>query len=297
MYTATRMRPPIVAANWKMHLGRPDEALAFVRRIRHPLSEVDGVDRVLCPPFTALAAVAEALAPTPIRVGAQNMHWGETGAHTGEVSPAMLAGFCRFVIVGHSECRATGGLLETDEAVGRKVRAALAHDMTPIVCVGESLAQRERGDTHAFVGGQVAAAFEGLKGEEVSRCVIAYEPIWAIGTGQAATPAEANRVAALSIRGALADRFGEAVARRVRVQYGGSVNAENIDGFMAMPEIDGALVGGASLRTDFVELARRDAHLLASDFADLTGQKSVVSAQGAGLSATAAQVAPVRQLY
>jgi triosephosphate isomerase len=251
------MRQPIVAANWKMNLGRPDEALDFVRRIRHPLSEIEGVDCVLCPPFTALVAVAEATARTSIRVGAQDMHWEEKGAHTGEIAPTMLAGHCRFVIVGHSERRATGSLSEADAAIGRKVRAALTHDMTPIICVGESLAQRDRGETHSFVSGQVESAFEGLSEGEARRCVLAYEPIWAIGTRQAATPADANRVVALSIRAALADRFGEAAAQTVRVQYGGSVSVDNIDGFMAMPEIDGALVGGASLKPDFVELVRR----------------------------------------
>jgi triosephosphate isomerase len=204
-------------------------------------------------------AVAEATARTPVRVGAQNMHWEEEGAHTGEIAPTMLAGHCRFVIVGHSERRATASLSEADGSINRKVHAALAHDMTPIICVGESLEQKESGETHAFVSGQVTSAFEGLSEGEASRCVIAYEPIWAIGTRQAATPADANRVVALSIRDALAEGFGEAVAQAVRVQYGGSVSVNNIGSFMAMPEIDGALVGAASLKPDFVELARRAA--------------------------------------
>jgi triosephosphate isomerase len=259
MYTATGMRQPVVVANWKMNLGRPDEALAFVRRIRHPLSAIEGIDCVLCPPFTALMAVAENIARTSIRLGAQNMHWEEEGAHTGEISPTMLAGQCRFVIVGHSERRATGSRIEAEASINRKVHAALAHDMTPIICVGEGLASRERDETHAFVSAQVTSAFDGLGEHQASRCVIAYEPIWAIGTGRAATPADANRVVALSIRGALAERFGEAVARAVRVQYGGSVSVDNIEGFMAMPEIDGALVGGASLKPEFVELVRRAA--------------------------------------
>ena len=253
------MRQPILAANWKMNLGRPDEALDFVRRIRHPLCELEGVDVVLCPPFTALAAVAEAVRATPIALGAQNMHWEEKGAHTGEISPAMLAPLCRFVILGHSERRATGAMLDDDAAIQRKVRAALAHDLTPIVCVGENAAQKERGETHGWVSGQLAAALEGSTAEEVRRCVIAYEPIWAIGTGLAATPADANRVIALSIRGTIAETFGEGTAQAVRVQYGGSVSAENIAEFMTMPEIDGALVGGASLKPDYVDLVRRAA--------------------------------------
>ena len=251
------MRRPVMAANWKMNLGRTDEALEFVRRIRYPLSEIEGADRILCPPFTVLAAVAEALAPTSIAVGAQNMHFEDKGAHTGEVSAGMLAGLCRFVILGHSERRAAGGTFETDAAINRKVKAAVARDLTPIVCVGENLAQMEAGQTHAWVSGQVAGAFEGLSATQVARCVIAYEPIWAIGTGKAATPTDANRVIALSIRAPIADRFGEDVAQAVRVQYGGSVTVDNISDFMTMPEIDGALVGGASLKPDYVDLVRR----------------------------------------
>jgi triosephosphate isomerase len=253
------MRQPILAANWKMNLGRPDEALAFVRKIRHPLDGVEGVEKAICPPFTSLVAVAEALSRTSIGVGAQNAHWEKGGAHTGEIAPGMLAGLCRFVIVGHSERRATGGALESDRAIHLKVRAALAHGLVPIVCVGESLGQREKGEAHAFVSGQVTAAFSGLPADDAARCVVAYEPLWAIGTGRAATPVEANRTIALSVRGALADAFGEKVARSVRVQYGGSVTVENIADFMAMPEIDGALVGGASLKPDYVELVRRAA--------------------------------------
>jgi triosephosphate isomerase len=253
------MRRPILAANWKMNLGRPDEALDFVRRIRRPLGDLEGVDVVLCPPFTALAAVAEAVRATRIALGAQNMHWEEKGAHTGEISPKMLAPLCRFVILGHSERRAAGAVLEDDAAIQRKVRAGLAHGLMPILCVGENAAQKEAGETHRWVSGQVATAFAGSTADEVRRCVIAYEPIWAIGTGLAATPADANRVIALSIRGTIAETLGEGVAQSVRVLYGGSVSVENIAEFMAMPEIDGALVGGASLKPDYVELVRRAA--------------------------------------
>lgn len=262
------MHHPIIAGNWKMHLGRVDEALAFVRRIRYQLNEIEGVERVLCPPFTVLAAVAEVLRPTRIRLGAQTMHWEDQGAYTGEISPAMLAGVCQYVILGHSE-RRTGRVTspdqdeqatsESDAAVSRKVHAALAHGLAPIICVGENLAQNEAGQTHEFVGGQVRAALAGLAAPQAERCVIAYEPLWAIGTGRAATPADANRVIGLTIRGAIAETFGEATAQAVRVQYGGSVNVENIAAFMAMPEVDGALVGGASLKPEFVELVRRAA--------------------------------------
>jgi triosephosphate isomerase len=253
------MRQPVIAGNWKMNLGRAEEALAFVRSIRQALNDINTLERIVCPPFTVLAAVCQALQATRIKVGAQTMHWDDSGAHTGEVSPAMLDGLCTHVIIGHSERRAADANAESDAAVNKKVRAALAHGLTPIVCVGENLAQNEGGQTEDFVGGQVRQALDGLDGQEVARCVIAYEPIWAIGTGKAATPAEANRVMGVVIRGALSHKFGEDVAQAVRVLYGGSVNAENIAGFMTMPEIDGALVGGASLKPAFVELCRRAA--------------------------------------
>ena len=249
-------RRPLIAANWKMHLGHVEEALALVRRLRRGLSRIDGIDLVLCPPFTVLASMAEVLRPTSIALGAQTMHWENRGAHTGEVSPAMLTGLCRYVIVGHSERRASSGMLENDAAVNRKVRAALTHELTPIICVGEDAARNESGETDDFVGAQVRAALEGLAADEVRQTVIAYEPIWAIGTGRSATPAGANRTIALGIRGAVADRFDEEAAASVRVLYGGSVTADNIGGFMAMPDIDGALVGGASLQPGFVELVR-----------------------------------------
>jgi triosephosphate isomerase len=251
------MRQTIIAGNWKMHLGCVDEALAFVRRIRHPLNEIEGIERVLCPPFTVLAAVAEVLIPTSISLGAQTMHWEERGAHTGEISPSMLEGLCKYVILGHSERRATESLTENDTAINRKVHSALSYGINPIICVGENLQQNEANETHAFVSKQVRAALEGLTDEQARKCVIAYEPIWAIGTGKAATPADANTTIGLTIRGAITELLGEEVAQAVRVQYGGSVNVENIASFMAMPEVDGALVGGASLKPDFVELVRR----------------------------------------
>jgi triosephosphate isomerase len=184
------------------------------------------------------------------------MHWEEAGAHTGEVSPPMLAGICDHVILGHSERRASGDLTEDDTAVNRKLLAAVAHALVPILCVGESLELREAGETHDYVGRQVATALDGLTESQAAGCVIAYEPIWAIGSGHPATPADANRTIGLSIRGSIAEHFGEAVAREIRVLYGGSVTADNIADFMAMPSIDGALVGGASLNESFVDLVR-----------------------------------------
>lgn len=250
------MRMPIIAANWKMNLGDVDEAINFIRRIRHGLNQIQGIERVLCPPFTALATAFEVLQPTQIQVGAQNMHWEEKGAHTGEISAQMLSTICHYVIIGHSERRATESKNESDAAINRKIHAALKHDLTPILCVGENLEQNEGDQTHTFVSGQVQAALNELTSEQVKRCVIAYEPIWAIGTGKAATPSQANRVIGITIRGTIAELYDEATAQSLRVLYGGSVNVENITTFMQLPEIDGALVGGASLKPDFVDLVR-----------------------------------------
>jgi triosephosphate isomerase len=251
-----------------MNLGRAEEALAFVRAIRYQLNAISDVERVLAPPFTVLHLLADVLRPTQIELAAQTMHWEDAGAYTGEVSPTMLARVCRYAILGHSE-RRTGRVAfpgddvpasaESDTSVNLKVRAALAHGIVPIVCVGENLVQNEAGETNEFVSDQVQKALSGLEASQARRCVIAYEPIWAIGTGRAATPAVVNRVIGISIRGAIAQTFGEATAQAVRVQYGGSVSADNIGPFMAMPEVDGALVGGASLTPDFVELVRRAA--------------------------------------
>ena len=247
------MRTPIIAGNWKMN-KTATEAVAFVREIRHALNEIKGVDRVVCPPFMAIAGVADALSGTEIGVGAQNMHYEESGAFTGECAPSMIKPYCQYVILGHSERRAYFN--ETDEAVNKKVKAALAHDITPIVCVGETLEQNEAGITHEFVSGQVKAAFEGLNNAEMAKCVIAYEPIWAIGTGKSATSAQAGQIIGVTVRGAVAAAFGEETAQKVRIQYGGSVKIHNIAEYMQHPDIDGALVGGASLKADFIELVK-----------------------------------------
>lgn len=224
------------------------EAKALAQAVCEGAATVAGVDVVLCPPFTALEAVKSVVAGTNVGLGAQTMHWEEQGAFTGEVSPLMVQELCEYVILGHSERRQYFG--ETDEGVNRKVKAALAHGLTPIVCVGENLAQNEAGETAAFVGQQVKVAFEGLSAEDATKTIIAYEPIWAIGTGKTADPATANSIIGLSIRGAVADIYSEETAQKVRVQYGGSVKPDNIAGFMAQPDIDGALVGGASLTAD-----------------------------------------------
>jgi triosephosphate isomerase len=240
-----------------MNLGQRQPALELLGKLIPGLSQLSELDLVICPPFTVLAELAQLLEPTPIALGAQNMHWEDSGAHTGEISPTMLAGLCQYVIIGHSERRAAGGEHETDLAIHRKLGAALTHGITPILCLGENLEQNRAGETHDFISKQVRSAFEGIKPEQARSCVIAYEPIWAIGTGEAATPVDANRVIGLSVRGALVELYGERVAGEIRVQYGGSVTAENIADFMTMPEVDGALVGGASLKPGFVELAQR----------------------------------------
>lgn len=247
------MRTPFIAGNWKMH-KTIDEAIALVTELRALLEGIEGVEIAVCPPFPALEAVRRVLADSSIRVGAQNMHWEEAGAFTGEVSPRMLVGLCDYVIIGHSERRTHFG--ETDEMVNRKLRAALAHGLTPIVCVGENLEQNRAGETEAVVGAQVRAAFAGVEAEEARRTVIAYEPIWAIGTGVPAYGPDVNRIIRQAIRAVLAQLYGNDVAQAMRVQYGGSVTPANIAEFMQEPEVDGALVGGASLRAaDFAAIA------------------------------------------
>ena len=247
------MRKPIIAGNWKMN-NTAEDAVSFVRSIRAGLNNVKNVESVICPPFIAIPAVSEVLTATKIGVGAQNMHHKLNGAYTGEVSVEMIKPYCQFVIIGHSERRAYFG--ETDDGVNRKAKVALEHGLIPIICVGESLEQNETGLTDSFVSGQVRAAFDGLSADQAAGCIIAYEPIWAIGTGKSASPVEAGRIIGLTVRGAIADMFGESVAQGVRIQYGGSANTENIGEYMSHPDIDGALVGGASLKAGFVEMVR-----------------------------------------
>ncbi len=248
------MRKPFIAGNWKMH-KTIEEAVALVQELRAALEGVAGCDVAVCPPFPALAAAREALAGSAIGLGAQNMHWEERGAFTGEVSPPMLQGLCDHVIIGHSERRTLFG--ETDETVNKKLHAALAHGLKPILCVGENLEQNQAGETESFVGGQVRAAFAGVAAEQARLITMAYEPIWAIGTGMPATGEGANTIIEGTVRGTLAALYGDDVAAGIRIQYGGSVKPGNIAEFMAQPEIDGALVGGASLRAaDFAEIVR-----------------------------------------
>lgn len=247
------MRRPLIAGNWKMYKTTA-EAKALVSALIEALKDEERVEVVVCPPFTALAAVGPLLAGTRIGLGAQDVHWEKEGAFTGAVSAPMLVDLgCRYVIIGHSERREY--FAETDETVNRKTKTALAHGLIPIVCVGESLAQREAGLTNSFVTGQVRAGLAGL-GEKAREIVIAYEPIWAIGTGRSATGKDAAEVIGL-IRATLAEMYGRETAEAIRILYGGSVKPENIKEFMTAPGIDGALVGGASLKAEsFVPIVK-----------------------------------------
>ncbi len=233
----------------------PNEAVALCHALIPRLGELHDREVVLCPPFTALAAVAEALKGTSVSLGAQNVFYEPSGAYTGEVAPPMLKALgVKYVIVGHSERRQYFG--ETDELVNKKVKAALQHDLTPIVCVGETLEQREAGITESLVKGQVEQAFSGISPDEAWQLVVAYEPIWAIGTGKTATSEEANRVIGV-IRETLVGIYDGATAGSIRIQYGGSVKPGNMAELMQQPEIDGALVGGASLDAEsFARIVR-----------------------------------------
>ena len=247
-------RKTIIAGNWKMFLS-PQEGAVLAREILSSMKENREVETVLCPPSVTLTAVGEALRGSEVRLGAQNIYWEDSGAFTGEISASMLMGWCKYVIVGHSERRLYFG--ETDKIVHRKVKAALANDLQPIICVGENADERETGRTAEIVRRQIQAAYSGLTQNEAMRTVVAYEPVWAIGAGKAATPSSANEVCADDIRASLHKLFGEDVADTVRVQYGGSVDSDNVAAFMRESDIDGALVGGASLSaTSFCDIVQ-----------------------------------------
>ncbi|CCX42140.1 triosephosphate isomerase [Clostridium sp. CAG:1024] len=240
------MRKPIIAGNWKMN-KTPEEAKELVTALV-PLVKNAKCDVVICPPFVDLCAVKPIIAGTNIHLGVQNIHWAEKGAFTGEISADMLkAHGVEYAIVGHSERRQYFG--ETDATVNQRAKAAIAAGITPIICVGESLEQRESGVTNAVVSGQTKAALDGIEAKDVETLVIAYEPIWAIGTGKTATKEDANATIAV-IRGAIAEVYGKDVAEKVRIQYGGSMNPKNASELMSMPEIDGGLIGGASLKAE-----------------------------------------------
>jgi triosephosphate isomerase len=248
------MRTPFVAGNWKMNKTIA-EARALVTEMSAALRDVKGVEKVICPSFMALFPVAALLQGTDIGLGAQDMHWEAKGAFTGEVAPVMVAEFCEYVIIGHSERRTYFG--ETDETVNKKTAAARGSNLVPIVCVGETLTEYESGRTAEVVSRQIREGLKDLDPEFATHIVVAYEPVWAIGTGRASTGEQANAVIRDFIRKPLTEIYGGVTAQAVRVLYGGSVTAANAVEFFGQPEIDGALVGGASLKVDeFVAIVR-----------------------------------------
>ena len=251
------MRTPLVIGNWKMN-GTLAEARALASGIRDGLKRPRGVEVAVCPPFTALAAVAEILTGSPLRLGAQNCHWEPSGAHTGEIAPPMLTELgCRYVLIGHSERRRELG--ETDQQISLKVQAALAHGLTPVLCVGETADERRQGLTFTTVEGQLRAGLAGTPADGVGKIVLAYEPVWAIGTGLNATPQQAGEVHGY-LRGLLSELSSKDTAAALRILYGGSVKADNADALAAEAEIDGALVGGASLNAQgFIAIVRKTA--------------------------------------
>ena len=239
------MRTMFVAGNWKMNKTIA-ETRELLSALKAGLNDLQGVERVVCPPFISLAAAHELLAGTSIGLGAQNMHWEEKGAFTGEVAPGMLKELCGYVILGHSERRTYFG--ETDETVNKKLLAAQKAGLIPIVCVGETLAQYEAGQTAEVVSTQTRAGLQGVSAD-ASQIVVAYEPVWAIGTGKASSAENAQGVHAV-IRQVLTELFSAETAQAIRILYGGSVTAANAAEFFSQPDIDGALVGGASLKVD-----------------------------------------------
>lgn len=240
------MRKPIIAGNWKMHMN-VENGKAFVREVAKSIGDTE-VEVVLCVPFTLIQPLGAEAEGTPVKIAAQNMHYEDTGAYTGEVSAGMLkeAG-ATYVVIGHSERRQYFN--ETDQTVNLKLKKALEAGLNPIVCCGETLEEREAGETEVVVRRQIQTAFQGIGPLETAKTVIAYEPVWAIGTGRTATAAQAQEVIAL-IRGLIEDKYGDEVSEEVRIQYGGSVKPENIEEIMNEVDIDGALVGGASLNPD-----------------------------------------------
>jgi triosephosphate isomerase (TIM) len=247
-------RIPLIAGNWKMNKNIA-EAREFTAALLPSIKDVQGVEKVLCPPFTALFPVAALLVGTDIQVGAQDMYWEAKGAYTGEVAPGMVSEFCHYVIIGHSERRTYFG--ETDESVNKKTKAATQAGLIPIVCVGETLAEYESSKTEEVVRRQLLEGLKGLDVVTASKIVVAYEPIWAIGTGRASSGENANKVVKDVIRPAIDNMYGSETAQSVRVLYGGSVTGGNAAEFFLQPEIDGALVGGASLKVeDFTAIVK-----------------------------------------
>ncbi len=248
------MRKPIIIGNWKMN-KTAEQATLLVADLLPELQKIKNVDCVVCPPFTALMVVSQMVNNTGIGVGAQDMYWESAGAFTGEVAPQMIKEFCQYVILGHSERRTLLG--ETDDMVNRKVKAAIDNSLIPIVCVGEKSEENESGLTEKVVERQIKKGLEGVTKDKLDSIIIAYEPVWAIGTGRAATKDDAQRVIGSIIRKLLISIYGDESTQRVRILYGGSVNGQNAAEYFSMADIDGALVGGASLKApDFISIVR-----------------------------------------
>jgi triosephosphate isomerase len=250
------MRIPLIAGNWKMNTI-VDEAIKLVQEMLPGLDVIDNIEKLVCPPYISLFSVYEVLKGSSVKLGAQNLHYKEKGAYTGEISPPMLAGICEYVIIGHSERRQYFG--DTNEVVNMKIQAALDAGLKPILCIGESLEENEAGKTEEVVNGQLRGSLVGIG--YPGSFVIAYEPVWAIGTGKAATGKQANDTIRL-VRHTVADLWGTETSDEVRILYGGSVTASNTTAFLSQTEIDGALVGGASLKPDeFTSIAKQTADL------------------------------------
>ncbi|NQT23433.1 MAG: triose-phosphate isomerase [Candidatus Omnitrophica bacterium] len=249
------MRIPIIAGNWKMH-KTVDESIELTNAIKRSIYEIEDVETVLCPPFTSLSDVNEMIMDTNIKLGAQNCYWLNEGAYTGEIAPKMLKSVgCAYVIIGHSERRAMFG--ETNETVNKKIVAALKEGLKPIMCVGEKLKEREANKTFDVIKDHVEGGLKGIAGEDMKNIVIAYEPVWAIGTGKIATPKQAEEVHKF-IRELILKMYDKSVAEALRIQYGGSVKPDNVEGIMKEADVDGALVGGASLKADsFADLIKK----------------------------------------
>jgi triosephosphate isomerase len=248
------MRTTCVAGNWKMH-NTVESSIQLINELVGGLEEIKDVISIIVPPFTALAPAAELLKGSAIHLGAQNLHWEEQGAFTGEISPVMIKELAEYAIIGHSERRAL--FHDTDEIVNRKIRAALEYGIKPIFCVGETLEENESGITGEVVSRQIKVGLDNVNQEKANQIMIAYEPVWAIGTGKAATPEGANRIIKDFIRNLLADIYSNELADSILILYGGSVKPGNAKDFFAQPDIDGALVGGASLKSeDFIQITK-----------------------------------------
>ncbi len=242
------MRKPIIGGNWKMHLGTPNEAISLIKSLKSLIKGIKNVDIVIAPPFTVLESVVRELKKTDISVSAQNMYFEDKGAFTGEISPLFLKSMgVKYVILGHSERRQIFG--ETDDLINKKIKKALKESLIPIVCIGENLNAREAGKTKEIIRNQMNFTFQDLIGQDMIKIIIAYEPIWAIGTGKTATPKQAEEIH-IFIRDILKEKYGENVADEIRIQYGGSIKPNNAKSLFSRENIDGGLVGGASLNSE-----------------------------------------------